>query len=331
MLDVAIIGAGLAGIHCGQQLQAKGLKVALFDKSRGIGGRLATRRVADQSLDHGLSYWEIGGEHTAALTKKLTALGLLQSWSVATTASVDPKDWQTLVGEHRWMAPDGMTAIAKYLAQDLVIHRGQQLTTLQPMANHWVLTFAQGETVTAKQVVLALPLPQVITLTYSFITVRDRPPEVFYDPALSLMVGYGGLNLDFPWQGLHLTKHPLWRTISREGEKRSPSNMTLVCQTTGSFASAYLDRADLAPVASQLLENLQTLFHLPQPLWWQIHRWRYAIPKNSSGQAYYRFSTSVPLLACGDWCFGHGIEGAIASGLATATFLLDSLNKPTLP
>ena len=38
MLDVAIIGVGLAGIFAARELQAQGLTVELFDKSRG-GGR----------------------------------------------------------------------------------------------------------------------------------------------------------------------------------------------------------------------------------------------------------------------------------------------------
>ncbi|QCS49941.1 FAD-binding protein [Picosynechococcus sp. PCC 11901] len=322
MLDVAIIGAGLAGIHCGQKIQQAGQQVALFDKSRGVGGRLATRRIAAQPLDHGLPYWEILGAHTAALTETLVAADLLKPWSVATTNRLDPEIWQTLAGEQRWMVPAGMTAIAKYLAQDLTIHRSQRLICLEERPSHWRLIFEQGETVCARQVVLALPLPQVITLTYSFITVRDRLAEIFYAPALSLMVGYDQFDWRFPWQALRLSQHPRWRTISYEGQKRSPGNFTLVCQTTGNFAQNYLETADLTPVATTLLDELQNLLTLPTPQWWQIQRWRYALPATNYGQAYYRFATNSPLIACGDWCLGNGIEGAIAAGLATGDALL---------
>jgi renalase len=321
MLDAAIVGAGLAGIYCGRQLQKAGLDVALFDKSRGIGGRLATRRVADQRLDHGLPYWEVLGDRTAALTQELEAIGLLQPWLVATTDAADPKDWATLPSETHWMAPLGMTAITKHLAQNLTVHRGMQLATLQAMADHWQLTFESGEIIAAKRVVLALPLPQVITLTNSFITVRDRPPEIPYAPALSLMVAYDPLNLDVSWQALRLTQHPIWRTLSREGNKRSPNDHILVCQTSAPFASDHLDVSDLTPAADELLASLQTLFSLSSPLWWQIHRWRYALPEAAYGHPYYRFPTALPLIACGDWCLGNGIEGAITSGLAAAKTL----------
>ncbi|ANV84146.1 hypothetical protein AWQ21_06985 [Picosynechococcus sp. PCC 7003] len=322
MLDVAIIGAGLAGIHCGRKIQRAGHQVALFDKSRGVGGRLATRRIEGLPLDHGLPYWEVLGPYTAALTETLIQADLLEPWSVATSDRLDPDLWKTLPGEQRWMAPAGMTAIAKYLAQDLTIHRSQRLIHLEEVSGHWRLTFEQGETVLARQLVLALPLPQVITLTYSFITVRDRLAEIFYAPALSMMIGYDQFDWIFPWQALRLTQHPLWRTISYEGQKRSPGNFTLVCQTTGNFAQDYLETTDLTPVATMLFSEIQNLFALPTPQWWQIQRWRYALPETNYGQAYYRFPTNSPLIACGDWCLGNGIEGAIAAGLATGDALL---------
>ena len=44
---VAIIGAGLAGLSCATQLQAKGLKVQTFEKSRSPSGRMSTRIGGD--------------------------------------------------------------------------------------------------------------------------------------------------------------------------------------------------------------------------------------------------------------------------------------------
>ena len=42
---VAIIGAGIAGATCAQILQAAGHAVHVVDKSRGAGGRMATKRL----------------------------------------------------------------------------------------------------------------------------------------------------------------------------------------------------------------------------------------------------------------------------------------------
>ncbi|MCU0921096.1 MAG: NAD(P)-binding protein [Burkholderiaceae bacterium] len=43
--NVAVVGAGIAGAACAQQLAAAGCSVQVVDKGRGVGGRLATRRL----------------------------------------------------------------------------------------------------------------------------------------------------------------------------------------------------------------------------------------------------------------------------------------------
>ena len=59
MWDVAVIGAGLSGIICARRLVSEGYSVCILDKSRGVGGRMATRRVNEQTrVDHGLRYWQ---------------------------------------------------------------------------------------------------------------------------------------------------------------------------------------------------------------------------------------------------------------------------------
>lgn len=324
MVEVAIIGAGLAGIHCGLALQNQGLAIALFDKSRGIGGRLATRRIDDIPLDHGLASWQILGEQTATLTPQLNNAEILQPWRIAHTASPDPATWQQLPTTPAWMAPAGMTAIAKHLAQSLTIHRAHRLTALQPQGDRWQLTFDNGTTITARKVVLALPLPQILPLIAELSPIEANVNQITYAPALSLMLGYRSLNLDVPWQELHLDNHPLFQKIILDGQKRSPQTPTLVLQTHGTFTANYLDTDDLTPVTEILINAITQLFSLDDPQWSQIHRWRYAFPTQILGQPYLNLTNRLPLIACGDWCLGNGIEGAIISGLATASAIIDT-------
>ena len=54
---VAIIGAGLTGLLISQRLNSAGIITTIFDKSRGVSGRIATRRVEIEGhtlrFDHG--------------------------------------------------------------------------------------------------------------------------------------------------------------------------------------------------------------------------------------------------------------------------------------
>jgi hypothetical protein len=50
---VAIVGAGIAGLTAGRALAAAGAAVELFDKRRGRGGHVSTRRRENGAFDHG--------------------------------------------------------------------------------------------------------------------------------------------------------------------------------------------------------------------------------------------------------------------------------------
>jgi len=56
--EVAIVGAGMAGLACAAQLRAAGVPVSVFDKGRRPGGRISTCGVDDRlSFDHGCQYF----------------------------------------------------------------------------------------------------------------------------------------------------------------------------------------------------------------------------------------------------------------------------------
>ncbi len=324
MLDVAVIGVGLAGISAAAKCQKQGLNIQLFDKSRGVGGRLATRRGFETRFDHGLPCWQIQGDRTQKLTEILLAENILKPWQVANTNANNPSAWETLDVEQAYVAPEGMTAIAKYLARDLTINRSYHLEKISAKSAHWELTFKNGEVVAAAALMLAVPCPQAIPLVQDFVTLEigDRLNKISYEPALSLMLGFKELNLKFPWQELRLTNHPIFKKIILDGQKRSPQASTLVVQTNLAFAAQNLDTDNLAPAAQKIITELQTILDLSEPIWHQIHRWRYALTQEVLGKSHLTLPTNLPLILCGDWCLGNGIEGAIASGTEAADHFL---------
>ena len=58
---IAIVGAGIAGLAAARRLRAAGLTCTLFDKSPGLGGRMATRREGYLRFDHGAQYFTARG------------------------------------------------------------------------------------------------------------------------------------------------------------------------------------------------------------------------------------------------------------------------------
>jgi hypothetical protein len=218
-----------------------------------------------------------------------------------------------------------MTAIAKYLAQALTIHRGLRLENLTQQTDHWQLTFDDLSSQTAKAVILAVPCPQAIALLQNLCSsdTTQTLAQITYEPAFSLMLVYGQpLACEFPWQELQLTHHPIFQTISFDGQKRSPQAQTLVVQTNANFSREYLETDDPDAITKRLIAEIATILSLPLPEVSQLHRWRYAFSDKILGATHLNIPTTLPLIACGDWCLGNGIEGAIASGLGASQALL---------
>ena len=57
--DCVVIGAGIAGILAAKQIQQYNLNVFILEKSRGVGGRMATRRFNGGIFDHGAQFFTV--------------------------------------------------------------------------------------------------------------------------------------------------------------------------------------------------------------------------------------------------------------------------------
>jgi predicted NAD/FAD-dependent oxidoreductase len=64
---VAIVGTGIAGLAAARYLRERGIACTLFDKSRGLGGRMATRRVDTLHFDHGAQFFTARSARFASL------------------------------------------------------------------------------------------------------------------------------------------------------------------------------------------------------------------------------------------------------------------------
>jgi len=53
---IAVVGAGVAGMSCAAELARTDARVSVFERSRGLGGRLATRRERGATFDHGAQF-----------------------------------------------------------------------------------------------------------------------------------------------------------------------------------------------------------------------------------------------------------------------------------
>lgn len=342
MTDIAVIGAGIAGLVCAQQLTQAGYSVKVIDKSRGVGGRVATRRLFDTKADHGACYIKPRDELSQRLITLLAQKGDLEVWTdklyVQDNSSSPIADSPSPLP---YTAPEGMNVIAKYLAQGLDIDRGQRVNRIiLNSQNQWHLTSETNEEFTASSLVVAIPAPQGVMLLEPLAEnlldnhFMEKLRSVEYYAALTVMAGYPDLSQQPEWKAITFKNNPVLGWIGLDSSKRkNPAQPHFVIHSSADFAEKYFE-SDLQQIGQQILEKAASevnLAWLNNPQWMQVHRWRYAFPKTPLEQTCLPTEISSPLVCCGDWCGGNLIESAMHSGIAAAEYINSKLQQRKLP
>ncbi|MGB7892372.1 MAG: FAD-dependent oxidoreductase [Microcoleus sp.] len=346
MFDVVVIGAGMAGLSCAQRLRQAGYSVAVVEKSRGAGGRVATRRVQGTRADHGARYLEPQGDAVQGLIEALVDRHILKLWTDTVWEFRQGK--LSATASSCYVAPAGMNAIGKYLAEDLEIwfgHRVQAISTTDNQRWHLSLEVTNDNLPTpqeliAKAVVVAIPAPQALMFLNSEIGLTsdflDKLRSVEYEPCITVMAGYPAAkqqdwsNLNPQWKSVSFPDNSDLAWVGLDSSKRLESHQPVfVVHSSTNFAERYLEAADLDTVGHELLSRASEYLipWLKEPEWLQVHRWRYAFCGNPLPVSCLPAGGNLPLVCAGDLCGEGQIEGALRSGLAAANWVNSQLQN----
>lgn len=312
---VVIVGAGLAGLTAARDLVARGVDVIVFDKGRGVGGRMATRRIDTPGgtavFDHGAQFFTARSDTFGSMVSEWQRDDVVFEWC---------RGFGDADGHPRYAARGGMAALAKYLARDLDVRTSTLVFSVsRGDDDRWIVTLDDGSTHPADGVILTCPIPQSYSLiantsvelpndllmtdyerTLGVLAVLDRPSAV-PDP--------GGLqNPDdvFSWVGDN----------RRKGVSPLPA-LTLHANPTWSLEhwDAPHDDAHAA-----LLDAAREYIGDAEVIESQFKRWRFATPMKVWPDAHWRDDSGTLVLA-GDAFAGPKVEGAVTSGLSAAQSL----------
>lgn len=302
--------------------------MTLFEKSRGVGGRLATRRASwagDDGIEH-----QVGFDHGAqtiaarqprfrALLARAEAAGVVARWRACVHAA-----WPAAAVRDVYVALPGMPALVRHLARGVPQRLEQTVQRLHRTAAGWQLVLAGGGVAGPfDQVVLALPPAQAaVLLAGHHDRWADALAAVPMAPCWTLMAATE--DVDWPWDAAEPDRGPLaWvaRNDRRPGRGAPRGVATWVAQATPAWSAAHLE-TDPQDVALALRDALSAL--LParsassQPLRWHhssVHRWRYALPAAATldGRECW-WDVERGLGVCGDYFSGGKVEAAWRSG-----------------
>ncbi|CAM3329956.1 NAD(P)/FAD-dependent oxidoreductase [Paracoccus nototheniae] len=307
-ITVAIIGAGLTGLSCARRLAQAGLSVTVFDKGRGPGGRLATRR-ADHGLrfDHGAPGLTATDPGLAALLADLAAQGHVARWQDG------PPDAQ-LTGT------PAMSAIPKALARGLDLRQGAMVTALRREGRLWHLG-GEGIDHAADLVVLAIPAPQARDLLGADHPLAPALADIRYHACITLMAGLDAAAPVPPVTGNGqgpLAK--LWCDSAKPGRAGPLTAWVAHADPDWSMAQIDLPFAELAAIMAPLLVEAigADPAHLRHAA---AHRWLYARTDRALGQPCLTHD-ATGLVVGGDWALGPSAQDGWVSGQAMAAHLL---------
>ncbi len=304
---VVIIGAGMAGLACARRLSRAGLSPLVLDKGRGIGGRMATRRVTLDSgeglqFDHGAQYVTARDPEFAALLAELETEGAAALWADGS-------------GRSRWAGVPGMSGLSRALASGLDVRQSVEVTALRPDGAGWRLETRTGP-VEAAAVVLTVPAPQAAALLGAGHPLAAPLASVRMEPCLTLMAAFPA-EASRPFLSEASDTHPLaWIAQDSSKPGRPGAVTSWVAQAGPDWSAAHLEESP-NDLGARLLPLLAERLGVDpaQACHVSAHRWRFARVGTALGAP---FLSDGSLWLGGDWSLGARVEAAWQSGTAIA-------------
>ncbi len=307
-MRVVVVGAGMSGLVAGRALREAGVEVEVVDKGRSPGGRLATRRIGDATVDHGAQFFTV---RTPAFQRRVDdwlARGLVEIWSHG-FGSGD--------GHPRYVASRGMNSLAKDLALDLDVSCSTMAFAVRPApSGGWHVAIDDGSMRTADAVVVTTPLPQAFALlvdsgitldeslmlteydrTVAWLAVLDRPPQIVAPGGVQAPTPEVAFVADNQAKGVSAVPAITLHASAGWSEQHWDLDHDVLLDLLGSLAAPWLGSA----VAVEA----------------QVKKWRFATPRTSWPDPCWSSADGTIVLA-GDVFAGPRLEAAHNSGLAAA-------------
>lgn len=321
MIDVLIIGTGVSGLIAARELQRAGRRVLLLDKGKGLGGRLASRRIGAATFDHGAQFITTRDTRFAEILKEAAKAGNMIEWCQGFNAAAD--------GHTRWRGQPAMTAFAKHLAKNLTIQMETQVTAVKQVDNSYTIETSTGTIYSAAAVLLTPPVPQSLALLEAGginleSAMYTRLAAIQYERCIAVMAVLKQPSLiTSPGAVLPISGPVSW--IADNQLKGISADPAVTIHANPEFSLAHWDEDRM--LSGQTLIDACQEWIGTEVLSYQVHGWRYSKPMKVDEQPCALLQSNPPLVMAGDAFAGPRVEGAALSGFAAAETILTRLSQ----
>lgn len=325
MVTVAIIGAGMCGATLSKILNNYA-NITVFEKSRGVGGRLATRRAEPYVFDHGAQYFTAKTFEFQSFIRPLLKERVIKVWEPIVAEISGNK----ILRKYSWpedtphyVGVSSMNAVAKHFLKDSAVLLNNNIDQVVKKNNQWELYSSGACLGSYDWVISTAPAEQSRCLLgnhiepgfafpnmqacYSMMLGYDKKPKVGFDVATIA-------NKDISWISKNHTK------------PHRPDNFSLLVNSTNTWADKNLEiepETAINHLYSELSEIIDTKTTMPEHK--AIHRWKYANIVRQDGPKYY-LTKNENLAMCGDWFIKGTVESAFLSAYHLGHMILETIN-----
>jgi predicted NAD/FAD-dependent oxidoreductase len=317
-MKIAIIGTGMAASALTYRLRnaRPDIQLQLFEKSRGVGGRMSTRRREPWAFDHGVPFFTARTQSFQQMLKAFQSEGVVAEWQPRViTLSKGKKPYTRDWFEPHYVATPNMNHLCKALLGEQPIQFQQTINGVKGEPGRWHIVSTEGrEFGPFEYVVCTAPAEQTQVILQNV----TASPGVDFEPCFTLMLSCAA-DYQPTFDAARVNNGNLkWLSWSNSKPGRT-SQASLVAHGTGDYSLKRFDD-DREVVQAEMLAELTALVaDLPIESV-DLHRWKYAQVVKPLGNPFWT-DESESLFACGDWCLGNEVEDAFGS----ADLLADKL------
>jgi predicted NAD/FAD-dependent oxidoreductase len=323
MSTIAVIGAGLSGLVVSRKL-AHDHDVVVFEKSRGFGGRMATRRAGIFEFDHGAQFFTARSRAFRGFLEPLIEAGVVADWrarfaELRRDEKVGIRQWDGR--QPHYVCVPGMNAVGKALASGLDVRLETAVRSLARKGERWQLLGDGGKQLGEFDwVIVTAPSAQMAELLAST-SLASAAANSRMQACCTLLIGFEG-TVDLSWQAALVEDADIsWISVNSSKPGR-PATSSLVVHSTNHWADANIDDERDA-LQRHLADEVRDVTGIDPATaaFVGLHRWRYANSDRQDGDVY-ALDTGQRLAACGDWFVRGRVEGAFTSARALAERIL---------
>jgi predicted NAD/FAD-dependent oxidoreductase len=297
-----------------------GHDVVVFEKSRGLGGRAATRRTPKTTFDHGAQYFEAHDARFVQEVDSMATAGHVAPWQGRVVTIEKGRILEPEVGSRpvRYVGTPGMNAVAAYLGNGVPVRKKHKIVEIRRERNAWRLVEESRRIPEPfDYAIVTAPPEQAATLTSAAPALYERIARIDSSPCWAVMFT-APVSLRQDFDAAHLEDEVLsWVCLNSSKPERGAME-SWVLHATPHWSVGHLAddpreiTAEMSAAAARILG-----VDMPPLTYSDAHLWRYARTQQV-GISHFLWDREMGIGACGDWCHSADIEGAYLSGLMLA-------------